>query len=162
MCRVLHDAVYQDGVWKTVFYQDDKEELAPVLQNETLRVQYQLVNPQPVVPPEVKKEEVSSEQIAREEDQLEDTNIIEDTTQTKDTSSHFDPSQKVSLKDLSLLYKITERQGWYVNKEGMCYFIRFNDASKKEYDVIFHAISTSDLDSLIRQVSVVLYYHYRH
>ena len=69
------------------------------------------------------------------------------------------PSEKkegaaVSLKDLSLLYKITEKQGWYKNKEGLCYFIRFRDATKKSFDVLYPAIPSSELDSLIRQVGV--------
>ena len=94
---MLHEAVYQEGIWKTVFYQEDPEELAPVLQNEALRVKYQLVNPQPVVRPE----------------------------------------------------------------DRMCYFIRFNDSSKKEYDVIFDGINTTDLDLLIRQVGMLVLYHHR-
>ena len=60
----------------------------------------------------------------------------------------------MSLKDLSLLYKITEKQGWYKNKEGLCYFIRFRDATKKSFDVLYPAIPSSELDSLIRQVGV--------
>ena len=154
---MLHEAVYQEGVWKTVFYQEDPEELAPVLQNEALRVKYQLVNPQPVVLPEAKREEVPAEQVVEKEDPMEETAK----SGVSDTSAQASSFKKVSLKDLSLLYKITERQGWYVNKDGMCYFIRFNDSSKKEYDVIFDSINTTDLDSLIRQVSVSLLYHHR-
>ena len=148
VCRVLHEAVYQEGVWKTVFYQEDPEELAPVLQNDALRVKYQLVNPQPVVLPETKKKEVPTEQVVEQEESMEETV----TPGVSEPSSQASNVNKVSLKDLSLLYKITERQGWYVNKDGLCYFIRFNDSSKKEYDVIFDAINTTDLDSLIRQV----------
>lgn len=158
MCRVLHEAVYQEGIWKTVFYQEDPEELAPVLQNEALRVKYQLVNPQPVVRPEAMKEEVpQGEQVVEKED------LIEETAKpgVSDTSTQTSSFKKVSLKDLSLLYKITERQGWYVNKDGMCYFIRFNDSSKKEYDVIFDGINTTDLDLLIRQVGMLVLYHHR-
>ena len=59
----------------------------------------------------------------------------------------------VSLKDLSLLYKITEKQGWYKNKEGLCYFIRFKDATRKSFDVLYPAIPSSVLDGLIRQVA---------
>lgn len=88
---------------------------------------------------------------------------IEETAKpgVSDTSTQTSSFKKVSLKDLSLLYKITERQGWYVNKDRMCYFIRFNDSSKKEYDVIFDGINTTDLDLLIRQVGMLVLYHHR-
>ena len=155
---MLHKAVYQEGIWKTVFYQEDPEELAPVLQNEALRVKYQLVNPQPVVRPEAMKEEVpQGEQVVEKEDPIEETAK----PGVSDTSTQTSSFKKVSLKDLSLLYKITERQGWYVNKDGMCYFIRFNDSSKKEYDVIFDGINTTDLDLLIRQVGMLVLYNHR-
>ena len=58
----------------------------------------------------------------------------------------------LKLQYLSLLYKITEKQGWYKNKKDQCYFIRFKDLSKKSMDILFPAISSSELDSLIRQV----------
>lgn len=144
--RFLHEAVYQDGVWQTAFFQEDEEELRPALQNANLRVLYDLINPQPIVPPdhdEVKKsEDETKEEVSTEKKPEDRTKDLVDSETTK----------PVSLKELSLLYKITERQGWYVNKEGTCFFLRFKDNAKKTYDVIYRDITTSELDSLIRQV----------
>lgn len=133
MNRLLHSSVYQDGIWKRAFYQEDPEQLTPVLQNEHLRVLYQLVNPEPP-------------------------------SATPDTSDVVEPPKETPtdlLKDLSLLYKITEKQGWYKNTKDECYFLRFHDSSKKQYDVIYSAIPSSELDSLIRQVVLLTFFHYR-
>ena len=160
--RLLHRCVYQDGVWSRAFYQEDVESLAPVLQNEHLRTLFQLVNP----PPLAQAEQPPSEQPPSEKPQSEKTQS--EKTQSEKTQSEkgeVQPSEKtqepsgeaqkagVSLKDLSLLYKITEKQGWYKNKEGLCYFIRFKDATRKSFDVLYPAIPSSVLDGLIRQVA---------
>lgn len=149
--RFLHEAVYQDGVWQTSFFQEDEEELAPALQNTNLRVLYNLVNPQPITLPE--PEEVKESDNEMEERKEVPTKKASESDEKK-TEDLADPItvKPVSLKELSLLYKITERQGWYVNKEGICFFLRFKDNAKKAYDVIYRDITTSELDSLIRQV----------
>ena len=160
--RLLHRCVYQDGVWSRAFYQEDVESLAPVLQNEHLRTLFQLVNPQPLA----QSEKAQSEKTQSDKPQSEKTQS--EKTQSEKTQSEkgeVQPSEKtqepsgeeqkagVSLKDLSLLYKITEKQGWYKNKEGLCYFIRFKDATRKSFDVLYPAIPSSVLDGLIRQVA---------
>ena len=165
----LHDAVYQDGVWQTAFFQEDEEELAPALQNANLRVLYNLINPQPIVPPNRDECEKSGTESEKSGDETEESGDETDEemsakesgndeggTEDRVASTTAQPvelkSSPVSLKELSLLYKITERQGWYVNKEGICFFLRFKDNAKKTYDVIYRDIATSELDSLIRQV----------
>ena len=165
--RLLHRCVYQDGVWSRAFYQEDVESLAPVLQNEHLRTLFQLVNPQPLAQSEkTQSEKTQSEKAQSEKTQSEKPQS--EKTQSEKTQSEkgeVQPSEKtqepsgeaqkagVSLKDLSLLYKITEKQGWYKNKEGLCYFIRFKDATRKSFDVLYPAIPSSVLDGLIRQVA---------
>lgn len=165
--RLLHRCVYQDGVWSRAFYQEDVESLAPVLQNEHLRTLFQLVNPQPLAQSEkAQSEKAQSEKTQSEKPQSEKPQS--EKTQSEKTQSEkgeVQPSEKtqepsgeeqkagVSLKDLSLLYKITEKQGWYKNKEGLCYFIRFKDATRKSFDVLYPAIPSSVLDGLIRQVA---------
>ena len=165
--RLLHRCVYQDGVWSRAFYQEDVESLAPVLQNEHLRTLFQLVNPQPLAQSEKpQSEKTQSEKTQSEKAQSE--KMQSEKTQSEKTQSEkgeVQPSEKtqepsgeeqkagVSLKDLSLLYKITEKQGWYKNKEGLCYFIRFKDATRKSFDVLYPAIPSSVLDGLIRQVA---------
>ena len=160
--RLLHRCVYQDGVWSRAFYQEDVESLAPVLQNEHLRTLFQLVNPQPLAQSEKpQSEKPQSEKTQSEKTQSEKTQ----SEKTQSEKGEVQPSEKtqepsgeeqkagVSLKDLSLLYKITEKQGWYKNKEGLCYFIRFKDATRKSFDVLYPAIPSSVLDGLIRQVA---------
>ena len=160
--RLLHRCVYQDGVWSRAFYQEDVESLAPVLQNEHLRTLFQLVNPQPLAQSEkTQSEKPQSEKTQSEKTQSEKTQ----SEKTQSEKGEVQPSEKtqepsgeaqkagVSLKDLSLLYKITEKQGWYKNKEGLCYFIRFKDATRKSFDVLYPAIPSSVLDGLIRQVA---------
>lgn len=152
----LHDAVYQDGVWQTAFFQEDEEELAPALQNANLRVLYNLVNPQTIVPPNRDKSKKSGDETeevsAEKESGNDEVRTIDSVDSGTVQSVELKESSPVSLKELSLLYKITERQGWYVNKEGICFFLRFKDNAKKTYDVIYRDITTSELDSLIRQV----------
>ena len=135
--RLLHRCVYQDGVWSRAFYQEDVESLAPVLQNEHLRTLFQLVNPQP---------------LAQSEKTQSEKGEVQPSEKTQEPSGEAQKAG-VSLKDLSLLYKITEKQGWYKNKEGLCYFIRFKDATRKSFDVLYPAIPSSVLDGLIRQVA---------
>ena len=160
--RLLHRCVYQDGVWSRAFYQEDVESLAPVLQNEHLRTLFQLVNPQPLAQSEkTQSEKTQSEKTQSEKAQSEKTQ----SEKAQSEKGEVQPSEKtqepsgeaqkagVSLKDLSLLYKITEKQGWYKNKEGLCYFIRFKDATRKSFDVLYPAIPSSVLDGLIRQVA---------
>lgn len=150
--RLLHRCVYQDGVWSRAFYQEDVESLAPVLQNEHLRTLFQLVNPQPLA----QSEKAQSEKMQSEKTQSEKTQSEKGEVQPSEkTQEPSGEEQKagVSLKDLSLLYKITEKQGWYKNKEGLCYFIRFKDATRKSFDVLYPAIPSSVLDGLIRQVA---------
>lgn len=160
--RLLHRCVYQDGVWSRAFYQEDVESLAPVLQNEHLRTLFQLVNPQPLAQSEkTQSEKAQSEKTQSEKPQSEKPQ----SEKTQSEKGEVQPSEKtqepsgeeqkagVSLKDLSLLYKITEKQGWYKNKEGLCYFIRFKDATRKSFDVLYPAIPSSVLDGLIRQVA---------
>ena len=120
---------------------------------------YNLVNPEPIQSTQSTsvKEEKEDEEIKEEKETEEMASLSNESVQETESSSSSSSSGEqevpvVSLKDLSLLYKITERQGWYVNKERICYFIRFNDSTKKQYDVIFQGISNTDLDSLIRQV----------
>ena len=166
----LHSAVYQDGIWRTVFYQEERDDLTAVLQNEHLRVMYNLVNPDPILSSQSSQSiQLSSsllssvinreEEKEREESIQVNSEVVQTTEQSSSSSSSSCSTEQeipiVSLKDLSLLYKITERQGWYVNKDGICYFIRFKDSTKKQYDVIFQDISNTDLDMLIRQVSSV-------
>ena len=140
--RLLHRCVYQDGVWSRAFYQEDVESLAPVLQNEHLRTLFQLVNPQPLA----QSEKPQSEKTQAEKGE------VQPSEKTQEPSGEAQKAG-VSLKDLSLLYKITEKQGWYKNKEGLCYFIRFKDATRKSFDVLYPAIPSSVLDGLIRQVA---------
>ena len=160
--RLLHRCVYQDGVWSRAFYQEDVESLAPVLQNEHLRTLFQLVNPQPLAQSEKpQSEKTQSEKTQSEKPQSEKAQ----SEKAQSEKGEVQPSEKtqepsgeeqkagVSLKDLSLLYKITEKQGWYKNKEGLCYFIRFKDATRKSFDVLYPAIPSSVLDGLIRQVA---------
>lgn len=189
----FHDCVYQDGVWSRAFFQEEPDELAPVLQNESLRAMYNLVNPSPYCGPSNKVKSVNSieEEIVEGQgaegesagsagsagsadpaEPAEPAQLVQFAEPT-DTSAHQDEllpkpgnqpafgaldkekNSKESdnlLKDLSLLYKITEKQGWYKNKKDQCYFIRFKDLSKKSMDILFPAISSSELDSLIRQV----------
>ena len=165
--RLLHRCVYQDGVWSRAFYQEDVESRAPVLPNEHLRTLVQLVNPQPLAQSEkAQSEKAQSEKTQSEKPQSEKPQS--EKTQSEKTQAakgEVQPSEKtqepsgeeqkagVSLKDLSLLYKITEKQGWYKNKEGLCYFIRFKDATRKSFDVLYPAIPSSVLDGLIRQVA---------
>lgn len=154
--RLLHRCVYQDGVWSRAFYQEDVESLAPVLQNEHLRTLFQLVNPQPLAQPLAQSEKTQSEKTQSEKPQSEKTQSEKGEVQPSEkTQEPSGEAQKagVSLKDLSLLYKITEKQGWYKNKEGLCYFIRFKDATRKSFDVLYPAIPSSVLDGLIRQVA---------
>ena len=145
--RLLHRCVYQDGVWSRAFYQEDVESLAPVLQNEHLRTLFQLVNPQPLA----QSEKTQSEKAQSEKTQSE-KGEVQPSEKTQEPSGEAQKAG-VSLKDLSLLYKITEKQGWYKNKEGLCYFIRFKDATRKSFDVLYPAIPSSVLDGLIRQVA---------
>ena len=145
--RLLHRCVYQDGVWSRAFYQEDVESLAPVLQNEHLRTLFQLVNPQPLA----QSEKPQSEKTQSEKTQSE-KGEVQPSEKTQEPSGEAQKAG-VSLKDLSLLYKITEKQGWYKNKEGLCYFIRFKDATRKSFDVLYPAIPSSVLDGLIRQVA---------
>ena len=148
--RFLHEAVYQDGVWQTSFFQEDEEELAPALQNTNLRVLYNLVNPQPITLPEPEVKESDNEMEGRKEVPTEKASESDE----QNTGELADPVtvMPVSLKELALLYKITVRQGCYVTKDGICFFLRFKDNAKKAYDVIYRDITTSELDSLIRQV----------
>ena len=166
MNHLLHDAVYQDGIWNRVFFQEEPESLAPVMQNDHLRVMYDLVNPSPISKGQqraskdtknevgVKKTEDSKE--IQSAEPAESVGIVEPekpTESIKENSSlPMTNKETVPLKDLSLLYKITEKQGWYKDKHNQCYFIRFRDSSKKTLDVLFPAISATELDSLIRQV----------
>ena len=196
--RFFHDCVYQDGVWSRAFFQEEPDALAPVLQNESLRVMYNLINPSPYRGSgEVKNEENTEkgdQGIVEGHETADPLDVQQSSKHSKlleqsdhsdhskllgqsDHSDHSDHSdlqdgfQKKSgnatafetldkdskkenenlLKDLSLLYKITEKQGWYKNKKDQCYFIRFKDLSKKSMDILFPAISSSELDSLIRQ-----------
>ena len=155
--RLLHRCVYQDGVWSRAFYQEDVESLAPVLQNEHLRTLFQLVNPQPLAQSEkAQSEKTQSEKTQSEKTQSEKTQSEKGEVQPSEkTQEPSGEEQKagVSLKDPSLRYKITEKQGWYKNKEGLCYFIRFKDATRKSFDVLYPAIPSSVLDGLIRQVA---------
>ena len=64
--HLLHDCVYQDGVWNRAFYQEDVESLAPVLQNEHLRTLFQIVNPQPVSTVSAETEEGERESEGKE------------------------------------------------------------------------------------------------
>lgn len=147
--RLLHRCVYQDGVWSRAFYQEDVESLAPVLQNEHLRTLFQLVNPQPLA----ESEKPQSEKPQSEEGEAPSSEKEQPSEKTQEASGEAQ-KEGVSLKDLSLLYKITEKQGWYKNKEGLCYFIRFKDATRKSFDVLYPAIPSSVLDGLIRQVAL--------
>lgn len=176
----LHDCVYQNGVWNRAFFQEEPDELTAVLQNEPLRVLYNLVNPSPSrKPTEVRKmdkvEEENKELIeSRGPNELpehtelpelpelpEHTELLEHKELLKNLGDQvvletLDEEKRKKgdplLQDLSLLYKITEKQGWYKNKQDQCYFIRFKDLSKKSMDILFPAISSTELDSLIRQV----------
>lgn len=148
--RLLHRCVYQDGVWSRAFYQEDVESLAPVLQNEHLRTLFQLVNPQPLA----ESEKPQSEKPQSEEGEAPSSEKTQEASEKTQEASGEAQKAGVSLKDLSLLYKITEKQGWYKNKEGLCYFIRFKDATRKSFDVLYPAIPSSVLDGLIRQVAL--------
>ena len=150
--RLLHRCVYQDGVWSRAFYQEDVESLAPVLQNEHLRTLFQLVNPQPLAQFEKTQSEKTQSEKAQSEKTQSEKGEVQPSEKTQEPSGEAQKAG-VSLKDLSLLYKITEKQGWYKNKEGLCYFIRFKDATRKSFDVLYPAIPSSVLDGLIRQVA---------
>ena len=150
--RLLHRCVYQDGVWSRAFYQEDVESLAPVLQNEHLRTLFQLVNPQPLAQSEKTQSEKTQSEKTQSEKTQSEKGEVQPSEKTQEPSGE-DQKAGVSLKDLSLLYKITEKQGWYKNKEGLCYFIRFKDATRKSFDVLYPAIPSSVLDGLIRQVA---------
>ena len=150
--RLLHRCVYQDGVWSRAFYQEDVESLAPVLQNEHLRTLFQLVNPQPLAQSEKTQSEKTQSEKAQSEKTQSEKGEVQPSEKTQEPSGEAQKAG-VSLKDLSLLYKITEKQGWYKNKEGLCYFIRFKDATRKSFDVLYPAIPSSVLDGLIRQVA---------
>ena len=150
--RLLHRCVYQDGVWSRAFYQEDVESLAPVLQNEHLRTLFQLVNPQPLAQSEKAQSEKPQSEKTQSEKTQSEKGEVQPSEKTQEPSGEAQKAG-VSLKDLSLLYKITEKQGWYKNKEGLCYFIRFKDATRKSFDVLYPAIPSSVLDGLIRQVA---------
>ena len=150
--RLLHRCVYQDGVWSRAFYQEDVESLAPVLQNEHLRTLFQLVNPQPLAQSEKTQSEKTQSEKTQSEKTQSEKGEVQPSEKTQEPSGEAQKAG-VSLKDLSLLYKITEKQGWYKNKEGLCYFIRFKDATRKSFDVLYPAIPSSVLDGLIRQVA---------
>ena len=150
--RLLHRCVYQDGVWSRAFYQEDVESLAPVLQNEHLRTLFQLVNPQPLAQSETPQSEKPQSEKTQSEKTQSEKGEVQPSEKTQEPSGEAQKAG-VSLKDLSLLYKITEKQGWYKNKEGLCYFIRFKDATRKSFDVLYPAIPSSVLDGLIRQVA---------
>lgn len=150
--RLLHRCVYQDGVWSRAFYQEDVESLAPVLQNEHLRTLFQLVNPQPLAQSEKTQSEKPQSEKPQSEKTQSEKGEVQPSEKTQEPSGE-EQKAGVSLKDLSLLYKITEKQGWYKNKEGLCYFIRFKDATRKSFDVLYPAIPSSVLDGLIRQVA---------
>lgn len=150
--RLLHRCVYQDGVWSRAFYQEDVESLAPVLQNEHLRTLFQLVNPQPLAQSEKAQSEKPQSEKTQSEKTQSEKGEVQPSEKTQEPSGE-EQKAGVSLKDLSLLYKITEKQGWYKNKEGLCYFIRFKDATRKSFDVLYPAIPSSVLDGLIRQVA---------
>lgn len=150
--RLLHRCVYQDGVWSRAFYQEDVESLAPVLQNEHLRTLFQLVNPQPLAQSEKAQSEKAQSEKTQSEKTQSEKGEVQPSEKTQEPSGE-EQKAGVSLKDLSLLYKITEKQGWYKNKEGLCYFIRFKDATRKSFDVLYPAIPSSVLDGLIRQVA---------
>ena len=150
--RLLHRCVYQDGVWSRAFYQEDVESLAPVLQNEHLRTLFQLVNPQPLAQSEKPQSEKTQSEKTQSEKTQSEKGEVQPSEKTQEPSGEAQKAG-VSLKDLSLLYKITEKQGWYKNKEGLCYFIRFKDATRKSFDVLYPAIPSSVLDGLIRQVA---------
>ncbi len=150
--RLLHRCVYQDGVWSRAFYQEDVESLAPVLQNEHLRTLFQLVNPQPLAQSEKTQSEKPQSEKTQSEKTQSEKGEVQPSEKTQEPSGE-EQKAGVSLKDLSLLYKITEKQGWYKNKEGLCYFIRFKDATRKSFDVLYPAIPSSVLDGLIRQVA---------
>lgn len=150
--RLLHRCVYQDGVWSRAFYQEDVESLAPVLQNEHLRTLFQLVNPQPLAQSEKTQSEKPQSEKTQSEKTQSEKGEVQPSEKTQEPSGEAQKAG-VSLKDLSLLYKITEKQGWYKNKEGLCYFIRFKDATRKSFDVLYPAIPSSVLDGLIRQVA---------
>ena len=150
--RLLHRCVYQDGVWSRAFYQEDVESLAPVLQNEHLRTLFQLVNPQPLAQSEKTQSEKPQSEKTQSEKTQSEKGEVQPSEKTQEPSGE-EQKAGVSLKDLSLLYKFTEKQGWYKNKEGLCYFIRFKDATRKSFDVLYPAIPSSVLDGLIRQVA---------
>ena len=147
--RLLHDCVYQDGVWKRVFFQEERDQLKPVLQNERLLNLYSIVNPEPVGSSAM-KEEVANEVAEKEEEKTPSNDNIP--SEASEEMQYTEEMKAALFKDCTLLYKITEKQGWYKTSSNECYFIRFKDATKTSFDILFPKVSSSELDSLIRQV----------
>jgi hypothetical protein len=57
----------------------------------------------------------------------------------------------VDWEDLMLIYRISDHEGWYMNKDDECFYVVKNE-EKREFKVTFAKLLRSELNILISQV----------
>lgn len=62
----------------------------------------------------------------------------------------------LSWNDLTLLYHVTDKEGWYMTKEQYCYYIVILDQEKQSFKIVYPRIHLQLLLLFVLRV-VILY-----
>lgn len=75
---------------------------------------------------------------------------------TSECNEKLNKEHLIQWNELSLLYRINEKEGWYLSNDGYCYYIRVTNQDTHEFTILYPHIPYRTL--LVYCLRVVLWY----
>ena len=89
---------------------------------------------------------------ALSEESGDEDSLFEANPSSTEPKSESEAGNALSLDGLSLLYRVNEKEGWYIDSYDNCYYLVVQNREEKQFKVVYSRLSLSLLDMLAEQV----------
>lgn len=138
--------VHRDQIWKQAFASNSKIEIESVLFHEWIQRKWtrlRLANLSSVIADE------SGYNAFEKED--EDANELVVPLSCEELIAKLEKEHTLLFRDLSLLYRVNDDEGWYVDNDDFCYYIVVEDWQKQQFRIIYARLALTQLDLIVKQ-----------
>ena len=138
----FHRLLRRDAIWDNAFANNDTKEIQFALSHEWIQKKWT----------KLRKANIASalSEESGDEDSLFEANPMP--ASSTEPKSESEAGNALSLDGLSLLYRVNEKEGWYIDSYDNCYYLVVQNREEKQFKVVYARLSLPLLDMLAEQV----------
>ena len=81
----------------------------------------------------------------------EDTNALVVPLSCEELIAKLEKEHTLLFRDLRLLYRVSDAEGWYVDNDELCYYIAVEDWLKQQFRIIYARLTLTQLYLIVKQ-----------